>query len=73
MSRAARRIAPAERGYRLVPPAALDLGAWKSQGLPFYADRVAYARRFRLAAGAGYVVRLGSRGPPMVRPLFVAF
>ncbi len=52
-------LAAAEHGYRLVPPRPLGLGAWKTQGLPFYADRIGYARRLRVKAGARYLVRLG--------------
>jgi hypothetical protein len=51
--------APQERGWRLVPPKALALGAWKDQDLPFYSDRVAYARDYDLGRSPGRVkVRL---------------
>jgi len=49
---------PAERGWRLVPPAPLATGDWVAAELPFYPDRVAYAADFSLAAGARHFVRL---------------
>ncbi len=48
------------RGFKLAPAAALALGSWKKQALPFYPGEVAYARSFKLPARtARYRVRLG--------------
>jgi hypothetical protein len=48
------------KGFKLGPGARLALGSWKTQGLPFYADEVAYARNFRFEAKPGRcLVRLG--------------
>jgi hypothetical protein len=48
------------RGWTLVPPQALAVGVWKEQGLPFYADRVAYARDYELRRSASRIkVTLG--------------
>lgn len=53
-------VAPQERGWRLVPPRPLALGPWKDQNLPFYPDRVAYARDYQLRkTGGRTLVTLG--------------
>jgi hypothetical protein len=53
-------VAPQAKGFKLVAPAALSLGAWKDQHLPFYPDEVAYRHTFSLKRAAGpYKVRLG--------------
>jgi len=53
-------VAPQPKGFKLVPGARLALGSWKTQGLPFYADEVAYARHFKFEAKpARCLVRLG--------------
>lgn len=53
-------VAPARQGFELQPPAALTLGSWKDQGLPFYPDEVVYSGDFRLKGrGARAAVRLG--------------
>jgi hypothetical protein len=38
----------AEKGFRLVPAAALGLGSWAEQGRPLYAGGVSYAEAFTL-------------------------
>ncbi|MBM3746640.1 MAG: hypothetical protein FJW34_12660 [Acidobacteria bacterium] len=48
-------VAARERGWKLVPPQALAVGVWKDQGLPFYADRVAYAREYDLRRSASRI------------------
>lgn len=52
-------LAPAEKGWKIVKPAALGLGPWKQQGWPFYSHSVSYSQAFRLKAGGRYCVRLG--------------
>ncbi len=52
-------VAAQDQGWKLVPATTLAPGAWKERSLPFYSDRVAYARTFDLKRGAPYVVRLG--------------
>ena len=45
-------------GFSIVPPAAMALGDWKAQQMPFYSDRVVYTRHFHLAAAQPAIVRL---------------
>ena len=47
-------------GWSIVPATALTTGAWKSQGLPFFSDKVGYTRHYALKAGQPAVVRLGN-------------
>jgi len=50
-----------DSGYAIVPPRPMALGAWNEQGLPFYAQGVAYAQKYEIARLSGrYVVLLGS-------------
>ena len=57
------RAAAGPGGFRVEAARPLALGAWSEQGWPFYADRVAYTKAFRLPGGApsgrGFVLRLG--------------
>ena len=57
------RAAADKKGFRLEAAQPLALGAWSDQGWPFYSDRVAYTKAFRVPGGApsgrGYAVRLG--------------
>jgi len=46
-------------GWSIVPTASLTTGTWKSQGLPFFGDRVEYSRHFMLKTSRAAVVRLG--------------
>ena len=48
-----------EKGFRVVPASPLNLGSWKEQNLPFYADTVSYTKRFELQRGGRYKVVLG--------------
>jgi len=41
-------LAAAKPGFRVTAPPALKLGSWKDQGLPFYANRVAYTKTVRV-------------------------
>jgi hypothetical protein len=43
---------PAQRGFAIAAPRALEPGDWTQQGLPFYADVVRYACAFTLDAAA---------------------
>jgi hypothetical protein len=51
--------APQAKGFRLVPSAALKVGPWKEQDLPFYSDSVSYTKSFSLKRGGSYKVALG--------------
>lgn len=56
------RLAGAARGFELLPPAPLTVGAWNAQGWPFYGSGVRYTRTFTVpqaAAGSSYRLRLG--------------
>ena len=48
-----------QRGSTIVPSSDLRLGAWKEQGLPFYAEGVSYEQQFEVSQLPGqYVVRV---------------
>jgi hypothetical protein len=48
----------ADRGWTIAPAEPLRLGAWNDQGLPYYADGVAYGQTYQGAQPQGrYVVR----------------
>lgn len=59
-------VRPLAKGFGIGPAAGLAPGAWSDQGMPFYAEGVAYARTFHLpalAAGERVRVRLdGAHG-----------
>ncbi len=42
-----------EHGFAIVPESVLHLGAWNSQGYPFYADGVAYTQKYRIDKAVG--------------------
>ncbi len=49
-----------EKGFRIVKPRTLGLGAWSAQDLPFYSEGVVYSRVFRAEGRKnGYKLRLG--------------
>lgn len=52
-------VVPQDKGFRIVPATTLQLGSWKDQNLPFYADSVSYTQRFALERGGKYKVVLG--------------
>jgi hypothetical protein len=53
-------VAPQPSGWKLVAGSLLTIGAWNSQGLPFYPDWVGYSATYRIAKpGARYQVQLG--------------
>jgi len=54
-------LRPTDAGYAIVPPRPVALGAWNKQGLPFYAEGVAYSQQYKIARPDGrYVVLLTS-------------
>jgi hypothetical protein len=55
------RVVPRAKGFSLEPAAPLALGAWLTQGWPFYSERVAYAKTYRVPDGAGEGSRLRVR------------
>jgi hypothetical protein len=52
------------KGFQIVPPAAMALGAWSGQGMPMLSGRVSYGKTFDVPAegpgAARYRVALGS-------------
>jgi len=46
-------LRPAEKGFLIVPESAIRLGAWNTQGYPFYAEGVSYQQTFRIDKVAG--------------------
>lgn len=44
-------LAPAEKGFRIVPGKPLALGPWSKQGRPFYGSAVSYTARVRIPGG----------------------
>jgi hypothetical protein len=52
-------LSPQDSGWKIGPAAALELGAWNRQGLPFYAEGAVYEQDFEVHQLAGrYVVRI---------------
>ncbi len=37
-------LEPEEKGWKLIPPTEVALGSWKSQGLPYYSDKMVYSK-----------------------------
>lgn len=52
-------VVPDKVGWKIAAPQALKLGAWKSQGLPFFAWDVAYSNTYDLPKGGNKIVSLG--------------
>ncbi|HYK91934.1 MAG TPA: glycosyl hydrolase [Acidobacteriota bacterium] len=46
-------LRPAESGFVIVPDSVPNLGAWNSQGYPFYAQGVEYTQKYRLDSPRG--------------------
>lgn len=44
-------LAPAEKGFRILPEKPLALGPWSKQGRPFYGSAVSYTARVRIPGG----------------------
>ncbi|MHB1035615.1 MAG: glycosyl hydrolase [Pirellulales bacterium] len=54
-------LEPAKSGFTIVPAKPLALGAWRGQGLPFYAAGMSYKQKFGIPSPAGkYVVEVPS-------------
>ena len=53
-------LSPAEHGWNITSPIALDLGSWKKQGLPFYSESVTYSKKFEIESNENkhYIVKL---------------
>ncbi|MCC6797484.1 MAG: hypothetical protein IT366_20390 [Candidatus Hydrogenedentes bacterium] len=52
-------LEPADAGHVIVAPAELKLGAWNTQGCPFYAQGVGYTQHFNVSKPASkYIVAL---------------
>ena len=51
-------LSPAEHGWKLIPGVKLTTGKWNEQGMPFYAEGVAYSKTYRLTGGNKYKVSL---------------
>jgi hypothetical protein len=39
-----------EKGFRIIPSAEMSLGGWSEHGMPFYGERVEYAKKYQLSA-----------------------
>jgi hypothetical protein len=56
-------VEPAAKGFRIVTSVPLNLGGWKTQGMPFYGQTVGYSKTLTLteapSGGARYEVELG--------------
>ncbi|HZT28341.1 MAG TPA: glycosyl hydrolase [Bryobacteraceae bacterium] len=46
------KVNPAEQGFRIAAPAALELGSWAKQGYPFYGSSVLYESAVETPKGA---------------------
>jgi len=55
------RLAAADRGFDILPPIPLVIGAWNAQGWPFYGAAVRYTKTFSVPQGDAsfYRLRLG--------------
>ena len=61
-----------DKGFRLVPPGPVDLGSWKAQGRPFYADGMRYEKTYtvpQIASGERLVLRMGEWKGALVEAL----
>lgn len=53
-------VVPAKKGWEISAPAKkLQIGSWKSQGLPFYSWGMTYSREFNADQSKGWEVALG--------------
>ena len=54
-------LTPTQQGFNIIPPQAIQrTEGWNAQGLPFYAEGVAYSQRFDIGEpNASYAVSLG--------------
>jgi len=50
-----------EHGWKITPPGKLSVGSWKTQGRPFYSDKVSYVKTYdvKKSPGRKYRVVLG--------------
>ncbi len=50
-----------EHGWKLRPAGKLAIGSWKTQGMPFYSDKVSYVKTYNVekSPGKNYRVKLG--------------
>lgn len=55
-------VTPAKKGFEISKGDITDLGSWRSAGLPFYSQKVAYSQTFNVKKGdaGAYKVRLQS-------------
>jgi len=54
-------LRPTDVGFAIMTPRSVALGAWNDQGLPFYAEGLAYLQKYEVVQPDGrYVVRLPS-------------
>lgn len=52
-------LAPAEKGWIITEPEKLELGSWRTQGMPFYSGSVSYTKKFSVEEnGLNHKVKL---------------
>lgn len=52
-------LAPAAKGWKILPPQALTFGSWNKQGLPLYGQGIKYIKEFQVQKpGMEYIIRL---------------
>lgn len=52
-------LAPAAKGWKIIPSAPLKFGAWNKQGLPLYGQGIKYTKEFQVQTiGKNYIVKL---------------
>ncbi len=51
-------VLPAEKGWILSSATPLDLGSWKSQGMPMYAEGVTYTKKYKISSDKKYLLKL---------------
>ncbi len=52
-------VKAAAKGFRITRSAPLELGSWRSQGMPFFGQQVAYAKSFTVREGSRYLIQPG--------------
>lgn len=51
-------LQPQSAGFLIVPPTAMQIGAWQAQGMPFYSQSVQYSKNLEVAADTRYKIKL---------------
>jgi hypothetical protein len=51
-------VVPAEKGWKIENHAELKIGSWKNQGMPFFGQTVAYAKKVQVKLESEFLVEL---------------